>query len=112
MKFMLLLCGDPETAPGLIDEAMSTGCAGWADEMTSRGALLSAGGLQPAETATTVMVRGEEMLLTDGPFAETKEQIGGFTLIECADLDEALEITAKHPWARVGKIEVRPIWEP
>jgi hypothetical protein len=112
MKFMLLLCGDPETAPGLIDEAMNKGCARWAQEMASRGVLLGAGGLRPAETATTVRVRNDEVLLTDGPFAETKEQIGGYTLIECADLDEALEITAKHPWAKAGKIEVRPIWQP
>lgn len=112
MKFMLLLCGDPETAPDLIDDAMRQGCAGWADEVQARGALLAAGGLKPAEFATTVAVRHGEVLYTDGPFAETKDQIGGYTVIECADLDEALELVAKHPWAKAGKIEVRPIWEP
>jgi hypothetical protein len=112
MKFMLLLCGDPQTAADLIDEEMSKGCMGWADEVNARGALLSSGGLRPAESATTVQVRDGEVMLTDGPFAETKEQIGGYTVIECTDLEEALELVAKHPWARAGKIEVRPIWEP
>jgi len=56
-------------------------------------------------------VRGDEVLLSDGPFAETKEQVGGYDLIECADLDEAIEMASKHPVARFGTIEVRPIWE-
>ena len=56
-------------------------------------------------------MRGDEVLLSDGPFAETKEQVGGYDLIECADLDEAIEMASKHPVARFGTIEVRPIWE-
>jgi hypothetical protein len=60
--------------------------------------------------ATTVQVRGGEVLIADGPFAETKEQIAGFDILECADLDEAIEVAAKHPVARFGKIEVRPYW--
>jgi hypothetical protein len=59
-----------------------------------------------------VRVRNDEVLLTDGPFAETKEQIGGFVLIDCADLDEAIEIAAKHPAAGYGTIEIRPVLEP
>jgi hypothetical protein len=59
-----------------------------------------------------VRVRNDELLLTDGPFAETKEQIGGFVLINCADLDEAIEIAAKHPAAGYGTIEIRPVFEP
>jgi hypothetical protein len=110
MKFMLLLCGDPQTAPDLVDEAMSEDCHRWAEEVNARGALVTQGGLQPAESATTVEVRGGEVLLTDGPFAETKEQIGGYSVIECAGIDEALELAAKHPWAKAGKIEVRPVW--
>jgi hypothetical protein len=51
------------------------------------------------------------VLLSDGPFAETKDQIGGFSLIECTDLDEAVDVASKHPWAKVGQIEVRPVWE-
>jgi len=56
-------------------------------------------------------VRGEEVLLSDGPFAETREQMGGYNLIECADLDEAIEVASRHPVARYGSIEVRPLWE-
>ena len=75
--------------------------------------LLAGGaGLRPPSEATTVRVRHDELLLTDGPFAETKEQIGGFVLIDCADLDEAIEIAAKHPVAGYGTIEIRPVLEP
>jgi hypothetical protein len=62
--------------------------------------------------ATTVRVRDAEVLLSDGPFAESKEQIAGFDIIECADLDEAIEVAAKHPVAAFGSIEVRPFWQP
>jgi hypothetical protein len=65
--------------------------------------------LQAPSDATTVRIRGDQVLLTDGPFAETKEVIGGLVLVECADLDEALEVTGKHPAARYGAIEVRPL---
>ena len=60
--------------------------------------------------ATTVRIRGGEVLVTDGPFAETKEQIGGFDVIECADLDEAIEVASKHPVATYGSVDVRPFW--
>jgi hypothetical protein len=66
--------------------------------------------LQPASTATTVRVRDGKILTTDGPFAETREQLGGYYLIEAKDLDTALGIAARIPGARVGSIEVRPIW--
>ena len=65
--------------------------------------------LQPTATATTVRVRGDERLVTDGPFAETKEQLGGYYLLECKDLDEAIEWAAKIPGAHSGSVEVRPI---
>ncbi len=67
--------------------------------------------LRPSRDATTVRVRNAEVLLADGPFAETKEQIAGFDIIECADLDQALDVAAKHPVARFGLIEVRPFWQ-
>ena len=67
-------------------------------------------GLQPTTTATTVRVRDGKMLTTDGPFAETREQLGGYYLVEAKDLDAALAIAARIPGARVGSIEVRPIW--
>ena len=66
--------------------------------------------LAPPRRARTVQVRGSKKLITDGPFAETKEAIGGFDLLECDSLDEAVEIAATHPLAEVGTIEVRPLW--
>jgi hypothetical protein len=69
-------------------------------------------GLHPSRTATTVRVRGDEVLLTDGPFVEAREQIGGFALIDCADLDEAIEIAAGHPATAIGHVEIRPVREP
>jgi hypothetical protein len=84
-------------------------CHAWADEMQQRGGLVTIRGLQPPGDATTVRVRDDQVLLSDGPFAETKELIAGFSLIDCADLDEALEVTAKHPAARYGAIEIRPL---
>jgi hypothetical protein len=104
MKYMLLICGDASAADRADD-----GCGGWAEEMERRGVLQGSAGLQPPADATTVRVRGSETLLSDGPFAETKEQIGGFCLIDCTDLDEAIEIAAKHPAAGYGTIEIRPL---
>lgn len=79
--------------------------------LDSAGASLAAQALQPTTTATTVRVRSDEALLTDGPFAETKEQLGGFYLIEADDLDHAIELAAHVPSARYGSVEVRPIWD-
>ena len=70
-----------------------------------------AAGLWEVSDASTVRVRDGEVLVADGPFAETKEQIAGFYIIDCADLDEAIEIAARNPGARHGTIEVRPVWE-
>jgi hypothetical protein len=72
-------------------------------------AILAGEGLQPTSTATTVRVRDGERMLTDGPFAETKEQLGGFYLLECDSLDQAIELAAKIPGARFGSVEVRPV---
>jgi hypothetical protein len=82
--------------------------------MQERGVLLDDGmGLRSPAEARTVRVReGDEVSITDGPFAETKELIGGLTVIECADLEEAVKIAGAHPSARYGAIEVRPIWDP
>jgi hypothetical protein len=75
------------------------------------GHLIVANALQPVETATTVRVRNGKLFTTDGPFAETKEQLGGFLLIEARDLNDAIQVAAKIPLARGGSIEVRPIKE-
>jgi hypothetical protein len=82
----------------------------WVEEMDRRGVRLTGDRLRPPSDATTVRVRDGEVLVTDGPYAETKEQMGGFDIIECADLDEAIEVAAAHPMARHGMIEVRPFW--
>ena len=79
----------------------------WIEEMRSRNVLVDGNRLVPATDAATVRVREGETLRTDGPFAEAKEQVAGFNIIDCADLDEALEIAAKHPIASYGAIEVR-----
>ncbi|WP_329253730.1 YciI family protein [Actinoallomurus sp. NBC_01490] len=104
MKYLLLICGDESAA-----EHAEDGCGGWSEEMLRRGVVRDGGGLRPPSEATTVRVRDDTVLLSDGPFAETKEQIGGFCLIDCAGMDEALEIAAKHPAAGYGTIEVRPV---
>ena len=110
MKFLLLICGD-ESAAAHADE----GCGGWTQEMARRGFLpegaLAAGGLRAPAEAKTVRVRRRQLMLSDGPFAETKEQIAGYDVIECADLDEAIEIASRHPVAGFGAVEVRPFWE-
>jgi hypothetical protein len=84
---------------------------GFQDEMQARGVLVSRERLQPTPLATKVQVRDEGLVVADGPFAETKEQIAGFYIIECEDLDEAIEIASRNPGARYGTIEVRPVWE-
>jgi len=111
VKYMLMLCSDVAHTEDF-SAGVAEGCAGWSERMAERGILLSGAGLRPSSDATTVKVRESEVLLTDGPFAETKDQIGGLSVIECADLDEALELAAQHPWAQHGQIEVRPVWEP
>jgi hypothetical protein len=106
MKYLLMIAGGEEAAAHA-DE----GCGGWSEEMEARGVVAGGAGLRPPDEATTVRVRDAQLLITDGPFAETKEQIGGFVIIDCADLDEAIEIAAKHPAAGYGVIEIRPVLE-
>ena len=82
----------------------------WVEEMDGRGVRVQGEQLRPASDATTVQVRGGELLISDGPFAETKEQIAGFDILDCTDLDEAIEVASKHPVAKFGTLEVRPFW--
>ena len=107
MRYMLLVCVD-ESVEVTPEEASPLS---WIEEMEGRGVRRFGSRLRPVSDATTVRVRGGEVLPSDGPFAETKEQIGGFDLIECRDLDEAIEVAAEHPAARFGTIELRPLWE-
>jgi hypothetical protein len=107
MKYMLIHCVD-ETGEFGPEEGRPTFDA-WFAEMQDRGVTLDGDRLRDTSSATTVQVRQREVLLSDGPFAETKEQIAGYDVIECADLDEAIEVASKHPTAWIGTIEVRPI---
>ncbi len=108
MRYMLMICDDESVREGSSDDAEGYS---WYLEMDRRGVLRGGERLRPSSDATTVRVRGDEVLLTDGPFAESKEQVGGYNLIECSDLDEAIEVASWHPVARYGTIEVRPLWE-
>jgi hypothetical protein len=114
MRYVLLICEDEKAAQAASPaegEAMLGEYMKFGEEMTKRGVLTGGERLRPTSDATTVQVRNNEVLTSDGPFAETKEQIGGFYLVDAKDLDEAIEIAAKIPGARFGTIEVRPIWE-
>jgi len=111
VKYMMLVCVaegtelSPEAAARIGPDTEA-----WVEEMDRRGIRLQGDQLRPVSDATTVCVRDDEVLIADGPFAETKEQIAGFDILECADLDEAIEVASKHPVARFGKLEVRPFW--
>jgi hypothetical protein len=112
MRYALLVCIDEDTE--LTDEQVErqwTEFMGFQDEMEARGVLVNRERLRPTSLSTTVRVRDEGLVVADGPFAETKEQIAGFYIIECEDLDEAIEIASRNPGARYGTIEVRPVWE-
>ncbi|GAB2523784.1 YciI family protein [Lysobacter humi (ex Lee et al. 2017)] len=112
MKFMLLVHIDEariaELPEGEFDRLMH-GCFAKADALREAGCLLDSQQLEPASTARTLRQREGRMAITDGPFAETKEFLAGFNLIEAADYDEALRIAADFPWTQLGSIEVRPV---
>jgi hypothetical protein len=106
VRYMLLVCTDPSVDPREFDRVKPV--EPWVAEMNDRGVRLYGSELEPPDSARTVRVREERVLVTDGPFAETKEQIAGFDVLECADRDEAIEVASKHPMARLGILELRP----
>jgi hypothetical protein len=112
MRYLLFICAD-ETAQISAGEraAMARDTQTWVDEMDRRGVRLLGEALRPVSETTTLRVRDDQLLVSDGPFAETKEQIAGFDIIECASLDDAVEVASRHPLARTGAIEVRPYFE-
>jgi len=114
MRYILLIANDEQSylarSPQEADTTMGA-YAQWAEDMGKRGKLHGGERLRPTTDATTVQVRNGEVLTSDGPFAETKEQIGGYFLVDCKDLDEAIEVASQLPGAQNGTIEVRPIWE-
>jgi hypothetical protein len=110
MRYMMLVYVDESADRGPADRGPAE-VAPWAAEQDARGVRRIGSRLRPSSDTKTITRRDGEVLVSDGPFAETKEQIGGFDVLECRDLDEAIEIAASHPGARDGKIELRPLWE-
>jgi hypothetical protein len=112
MKYMLMFWVD-ESAEVTADDdaAMMIAVKAWVEQMTERGVRLHGGPLRSAGEAKIVRERDGELLVSDGPFAETKEQIGGYDVVECTDLDAAIRVAAGHPLARTAKVEVRPFWD-
>jgi hypothetical protein len=112
MKYLCLIYENErnwETMPKEESEAVMGEYFAFTDGLRSSGRYVAGEALQPTQTATTVRVRGGKVSTTDGPFAETKEQLGGFYLVEANDLNEAIQIAARIPSARYGSIEVRPV---
>jgi len=114
MKYLLLMYANESEAPSTPEQIQATRPAWFAfnKEAGASGKLLSTGGISPGANATTVRVRDGKALITDGPFAETHEQLGGYFLFECNDLDEAIAWAKKIPTVQYGSIEVRPLWSP
>jgi len=112
MRYALLLCADENVVISPEERSLRVAAfQAFAEQMAARGVLLSGERLQATPAATTVQVRDGDVVIADGPFAETKEQIAGFYLVECKDLDEAIDVASRIPTASYGTIEVRPIWE-
>jgi hypothetical protein len=110
MRYMCLIYAS-ETDPDCQSADLMPEFMAFTQEVSEKKVMLSGDPLQPAGTATTVRVRSGKAVTTDGPFAETKEQLGGYYVLDCKDLDEAIAYAAKIPSARFGSIEVRPIME-
>ena len=107
MKYLCLVYMEEKT----LDAVPDSDCMAFGQALRESGRYIAAEALQRVDTATTVRVRNGRVSMTDGPFAETKEQLAGFYLIDATDLDEAIQLAAKIPPARVGSIEVRPVRE-
>jgi len=108
IQYVMLVCTDAAVDPR--EFARIEPVDPWVAEMNGRGVRLYGSELEPPGSARTVRVRDQHTIVTDGPFAETKEQIAGFDVLECADLDEVIEVACRHPMARLGILEVRPFW--
>ncbi len=107
MRYMMFVATDPEpdTDPSAIPDVEE-----WVETNDTRGTRVLGDRLRPVSDATTVRVRAGQLLVTDGPFAESKEWIVGFDILECDNLDQAIEIAAAHPMAYAGRLELRPFW--
>lgn len=111
MKYMLLIYGDEHALDTAEREQCYRDSTELAHQLHAAGKYLAASPLQPTSTATSVRVRNGKPLVTDGPFAETREQLGGYFLIDAKNVDEAVAVAARIPLARVGTVEVRPLVE-
>ncbi|HYT62964.1 MAG TPA: YciI family protein [Gemmatimonadales bacterium] len=112
MKFMLMIYNDPalyDALPRAQTDGMMRDCLEHADELRRDGQLTESQMLESVETAKSVRIRNGKTKVTDGPFSEAKEVLGGFNLIEAKDMDEAIRIATEFPWARTGCVEVRPV---
>ena len=107
MKYLCLVYMEE----GTLDAVPDSDCMAYGESLRKSGRYIAAEALQSVHTATTVRVRNGKVAMTDGPFAETKEQLAGFYLIDAKDLDDAIQMAAKIPPARVGSVEVRPVRE-
>jgi hypothetical protein len=107
MRYLMFVCTDPSAEPY---DPKQDNIESWVSEMEGKGIRISGNRLVKPDQAITVRKRHGTVLKTDGPFAETKEWIAGFDVLECASLEEAIEVAAKHPMARFGKLEIRPFW--
>lgn len=114
MKYMLLMLANETAGPQTPEELEASGPTWYAllQEMKSAGVLVDSNGVAPGSNATTVRVREGKSMITDGPFAETHEQVGGYFVLDCENLDVALAWAARIPTASYGSIEVRPLWAP
>jgi hypothetical protein len=108
MKYLMLVCVDPDLDHSTVEGAPEV--EGWVKETDGAGIRIMGERVRPGSDATTVRVRDREVLVSDGPYAETKDLIAGFDILECADLDQAIEVASKHPMAWHGVLELRPFW--
>jgi hypothetical protein len=112
MKYMLMFWVDEsaETTPDQ-DAANLIAVKSWVEKMAEQGVRRHGGALRSVREGKIVRIRDDELLVSDGPYAETKEQVGGYDVIECADLEVAIQLAAGHPLARAATVEVRPFWD-
>lgn len=111
MRYMLLIYGDENVLGDAERDACYQESTRLAHALNTEGHFLATAPLHPTSTATSVQLRGGKRIVTDGPFAETREQLGGYFLIEAANLDEAITIASRIPGAKWGTVEVRPVFE-
>jgi hypothetical protein len=111
VQYLLLISADEDRIETSVSEDGLKAFWDWYGDLERRGVLKVHAGLHPSDSATTVRVRDGQVLLTDGPYAEGREQVGGLAIIDCDDLDEAIDIAARHPATAWGQVEIRPVRE-